>query len=140
MKSGRQIFERLVTSWRHIGTRFHLIPTIPAGYRKSDRGGPLAKRHFAQNLVVNGILFILLFPFPATTLRAQCFAEVELNRKSVYVQQSFRVTITVYTSTWFTAPLEFGNLQIPNAFIVPFEKSVPGVFTVGNKKYSGIQC
>ncbi len=85
--------------------------------------------------------FITLFliVYPVAVLHAQCFADVELNRESMYVQQSFRVTITVYTSTWFTAPLEFGNLQIPNAFIVPFEKTVPGVFTVNNKKYSGIQ-
>ncbi len=70
---------------------------------------------------------------------AQVFANVELNRKSVYVQQPFHVTITVYTKTWFTAPLQFGNLQIPNAFIVPFDNTQPGMFTVGGTQYPGIQ-
>ncbi len=70
---------------------------------------------------------------------AQVVANVSLNRKTVYVQQPFHVTITVYTQTWFTAPLEFGNLQIPNAFIVPFDKTQPGMFTIGGKQYPGIQ-
>ncbi len=69
----------------------------------------------------------------------QVNAIVELSKKSVYVQQPFRVNITVYTKTWFTAPIEFGNLQIPNAFIVPFDKTQPGMFTVGGKLYPGIQ-
>ncbi len=86
----------------------------------------------------NSLIALSFLIFSITELRAQ-FAEMELSRKSVYVQQSFRATITVYTTTWFTAPPEFGNLQIPNAFIVPFEKTVPGIFTVNNKKYSGIQ-
>ncbi len=79
---------------------------------------------------------LLLFPTP---VRAQVSVSVNLNRKSVYVQQPFHVTVTVYTRTWFTQPVEFGNLQVPNAFIVPFDKSQPGMFTVGGRQYPGIQ-
>ena len=43
------------------------------------------------------------------------------------------------TPTWYTAPLDFENLQIPNAFILPFSRTVPGMFTVNNKKYAGLQ-
>ncbi|HSY62546.1 MAG TPA: BatD family protein [Cytophaga sp.] len=68
-----------------------------------------------------------------------CFAEVELDRRSVYVQQPFKVTITVLTETWYTAPLEFDNIQIPNAFILPFERTVPGMFTINDKQYAGLQ-
>ncbi len=82
------------------------------------------------------IFYLVLFTYKA---QSQVSVNVDLNRKTVYVQQPFHVTITVYTKTWFTAPLEFGNLQIPNAFIVPFDKTQPGIFTVGGKQLPGIQ-
>ncbi len=81
----------------------------------------------------------VLLGVPPQAHAQNCFAHVELSRRNVYVQQPFRATITVYTSTWFTAPLEFGNLQIPNAFIIPFERTVPGVFHINGKQYAGIQ-
>ncbi len=81
---------------------------------------------------------IFLF-FPNIRVHAGVFAEMNLSKNSVYVQEPFRVTITVYTTTWFTAPLEFKNLQIPNAFIVPFDKTQPGMFGSGNKQYPGVQ-
>ncbi len=83
--------------------------------------------------------FFLFFLLAGKNAEAQVSASVDLSRSSVYVQQPFRVNITVYTQTWFTAPLEFINLQIPNAFIVPFDKTQPGMFTVGGKQYPGIQ-
>jgi BatD DUF11 like domain len=67
------------------------------------------------------------------------FARIQVSRSSVYMQEPFRVTITVLTPTWFTAPPVFSNLQIPNAFILPFDQTVPGMFTIKNKKYAGIQ-
>lgn len=84
-------------------------------------------------------LVLLCFIYNTGTTEAQVFSSVELSRKSVYIEQPFRVTVTVYTKTWFTAPVEFGNLQIPNAFIIPFDKTQPGMFTVGGKQYPGIQ-
>jgi hypothetical protein len=57
----------------------------------------------------------------------------------MYMQEPFRVTITVMTPTWFTAPPQFSNLQIPNAFILSFDQTVPGMFTIGKKQYAGIQ-
>ncbi|MDR2916776.1 MAG: BatD family protein [Tannerella sp.] len=84
-------------------------------------------------------LVLLCFIYNTGTIEAQVFSSVDLNRKSVYIEQPFRVTVTVYTKTWFTAPVEFGNLQIPNTFIIPFDKTQPGMFTVGGKQYPGIQ-
>lgn len=84
-------------------------------------------------------LLLSLFLWIPVRSYSQVSASVELNRKSVYVQEPFHVTITVYTRTWFTQPVEFGNLQIPDAFIVPFDKTVPGMFTFGGKQYPGIQ-
>ncbi len=84
-------------------------------------------------------LLLTLTGFKTLLGWGQAHVAVDLSRRSVYVQQPFRVNITVYTTTWFTAPLEFGNLQIPGAFIVPFDNSQPGIFTVGGKQYPGVQ-
>ncbi len=92
-----------------------------------------------KQINIVGIVLILLLLFTAKTVNAQVYANVELSKRSVYVQQPFRVNITVYTKTWFTAPLEFANLQIPNAFIIPFDKTQPGMFTMGGKQYPGVQ-
>ncbi|WP_178372207.1 BatD family protein [Chitinophaga jiangningensis] len=77
----------------------------------------------------------------AQLLQAQvrCFAQVELDKTEVYVQQPVKVTFTVLTATWYTEPLKFENLQVPESFIVPFTSSTPGRFTVNGKEYSGIQ-
>ncbi len=91
-------------------------------------------KHIHPNYI---ILFLLLLVSKA--LEAQVSAIVNLNRKSVYVQEPFHVTVTVYTKTWFTQPVEFGNLQIPGSFIVPFDATQPGMFTIGDKQYPGIQ-
>lgn len=77
----------------------------------------------------------------ASVLPAQvkCFAKVELDRSNVYIQQPFKVTYTVLTATWYTQPLEFDNIQIPAAFVMPFTKAQPGRFTDNGVEYSGIQ-
>ncbi|MDR2921030.1 MAG: BatD family protein [Tannerella sp.] len=92
------------------------------------------KLKYIKILLTFFVLLTILQP-----MQAQVSVSVYLNRKSVYVQQPFRVTITVYTKTWFTQPLEFNKLQIPNAFIIPFDKTQPGMFTIGGKQYPGIQ-
>jgi len=68
-----------------------------------------------------------------------CFVTVTLNTNHIYIQQPFRVTVTVYTSTWYTAPLDFDNLQIPNAFILPFSRTQPGIYQIDGKQYAGLQ-
>lgn len=68
-----------------------------------------------------------------------CFARVQLDRSSVYVQQPFKVTITVLTATWYTAPIEFDNLQVPNAFVLPFDRTTPGMYDHNGEQYAGIQ-
>ncbi len=85
-------------------------------------------------------LLILLFcnGYLYTQAQVKVFSKVELDRSSVYVQQPFKVAITVYTATWYTAPLEFNNLQIPNAFIIPFSQTVPGMYNFDNQPYAGL--
>jgi hypothetical protein len=87
---------------------------------------------------VKKILTILVILFASSSTEAQ-FARVSLDRRSVYVQQPFKVTITVLTPTWYTAPLDFDNIQVPGAFILPFDRTEPGMFDIDGKKYAGLQ-
>src|SRR5579862_3326915 len=84
------------------------------------------------------LMFCLFAVVKVNAQRGDCYADVVLDRNSVYVQQPFRVTITVYTATWYTAPLQFNNLQIPHAFIIPFDQTVPGMFNFNNKPYAAL--
>jgi len=85
------------------------------------------------------ILIILTCSVLYTKAQVSCFAQTQIDRNSVYAQQPFRVTITVLTATWYTAPLDFDNIQIPNAFIMPFFRTVPGMFPYKGKQYAGLQ-
>ncbi len=83
------------------------------------------------------ILLILITQ--RTIAQAHCFARIALDRSTVYVQQPFKVTITVLTATWYTQPLEFDNIQISNAFTLPFDQTTPGMFNVNGKQYAGLE-
>ncbi|HEX5153961.1 MAG TPA: BatD family protein [Parafilimonas sp.] len=82
---------------------------------------------------------MLLPAFIKTGAQVSCFARTEFDTRSVYAQQPFKLTFTVLTATWYTAPLEFENLQMPNAFIIPFDQTRPGMFDVNGKQYAGLQ-
>ena len=85
------------------------------------------------------LLFLLaVMAVPAYTQPA-CFAEMTLDRQSVYIQQPLRVTITVLTATWYVSPLEFDDIRIPHAFILPFQQTTPGMFLHGGRQYAGLQ-
>lgn len=84
------------------------------------------------------ILSILVFAARVNG-QADCFATVSLDRSSVYVQQPFKVTITVWTATFFTAPPEWTNIQIPDAFILQFDRTIPMMSKRDGKQYAGIQ-
>lgn len=90
-------------------------------------------------MVKKQVLLIFLMCFFLITNAQNCFVQTQTDRKEVYVQQPFRVTITVLTATWYTAPLVFDQLQVPNAFIMPFDRTVPGMFQVNGKQYAGLQ-
>ncbi|MGX5820365.1 hypothetical protein ACWKWU_19375 [Chitinophaga lutea] len=85
------------------------------------------------------LIWLLLLCAQTAAAQSNCFARAELDRRTVYPQQPFRVTVTVMTTTWFTAPLEFGALQLRDAMIVPFTNSTPGQFEYNGKYYPGVQ-
>lgn len=66
------------------------------------------------------------------------FASISVNKSEVYISEPIKITVTVYTPTYFTAPANFENIQIQGAFTV-FFKSEPTSKTFNGKQFSGIK-
>ncbi|UXP31933.1 hypothetical protein N6H18_16430 [Reichenbachiella agarivorans] len=74
-----------------------------------------------------------------TDLQAQrLWSQVHLNRSATYVGQPVEVSITVYTSTWFTSGLDLGNIQIDGAYTIYFRPVSVSMYVDG-VNYPGIQ-
>jgi len=86
------------------------------------------------------VILALIFLQAFQGVSAQnAFTSIHLSRTKVYPKEPFKVTIVVYTETWFTQPLEFDNIQVPNAFVVPFKRTQPKMTTINNKKYASLE-
>jgi len=67
------------------------------------------------------------------------FATAKLDRNSVYPQQPIKASITVYTETWFTKPLNIENIQVSNAFLFPFKRTLSAMREINGKKYASLE-
>jgi len=66
------------------------------------------------------------------------WSEVRLDKSSVYVGEPVKVTLTVYTSTWFTRGLDPGNIKVEGAFTTYF-RPVSTSFVKDGQTYAGVQ-
>jgi hypothetical protein len=84
-------------------------------------------------------IIILLLLFQATIGIAQnnVLSEVNINRKSVYVGQPVEVSVGIFTPTWFTKGVNFGNIKVNGAFTVYF-RSVSTSKKINGKNYAGV--
>ncbi|PIB35710.1 hypothetical protein BFP72_10045 [Reichenbachiella sp. 5M10] len=87
-----------------------------------------------------GILLALLIACltPQDGLAQKLWSQVKLNRTSAYIGEPIEVSITVYTSTWFTSGLDPGNIQVKGAYTVYF-RPVSVSLSEGGTTYPGIQ-
>ncbi|MEN8201588.1 MAG: BatD family protein [Bacteroidota bacterium] len=86
------------------------------------------------------LLFPAAFMARAETTPANIWASVQFNKRSVVVGEPLIVTVTVYTSTWFTAPPEFSEIQVPEAMMVDYQQRTGAKQkTIGNKSYPAIE-
>ena len=67
------------------------------------------------------------------------FVKVQMSPSKVVEKQPIKVKVTAYSSTWFAEPLDFQNIQIPNAFILPFARTQSGIHYIEGKKYAGLE-
>ena len=86
------------------------------------------------------IYWVLLLILSSLWSSAQeTYATVHLNRRSVFPGEPIKVTITVYTSTWFATSLDFATPAIENAMIIPFERTLSGVDQRKGKTFAMLQ-
>jgi hypothetical protein len=88
----------------------------------------------------HAILTILLALGSMTQSLAQghLFSEVRIKPGTVFVGQPVEVTVAVYTSTWFTAGVNPGNIKVNGAFTVYF-RSVSTSKSINGQTYAGVE-
>lgn len=74
----------------------------------------------------------------ALAQKTNAFATVKMWPRTVYPKQPIKVTIEVFSPTWFAEPLDFENLVVGNCFIVPFTRTIPSVQYINKKQYSAL--
>lgn len=89
-------------------------------------------------------LFLLFFGVNSIVMAqkkpASIWATARFNKKEVMVGEPLVVTITVYTSTWFTEPPVFEEIQVSGALMVRLENTVGAkTVTIARKKYPAIE-
>ncbi|OBQ52240.1 BatD family protein [Tamlana sp. s12] len=62
---------------------------------------------------------------------------ITTNTTEAYIGQPIHLTVSVYSSTWFTSGIDVGNIQIDGALTVYF-RSVSNSRTFSGKNYSGV--
>ena len=93
----------------------------------------------------NLILFIMLIGVGSQVVQAQkrgarIWATANFNKQEVMVGEPLVVTVMVYTSTWFTQPPIFGEIQVPNALMVRLQQRTGSkMVTIARKQYPAIQ-
>ncbi|MEJ4090071.1 BatD family protein [Galbibacter orientalis] len=91
------------------------------------------------SMLVKKLLFLLFVVLSLQSLTAQqIWGEARLNKSSVYVGEPVQVSVTVYTSTWFTKGLDLGNIKVNGAFSVYF-RPVSKSFQRNGKNFAGVE-
>jgi hypothetical protein len=67
----------------------------------------------------------------------QLISYVSINHNEAYIGQPIQMTVSVYTSTWFTTGIDVGNIQIEGALTVYF-RSVTNTKAFSGKNFAGV--
>ncbi len=86
--------------------------------------------------ILSIVLMLVVAEKESFAQKIDAFARVSVSPREGVVRQPYKVNISVYSSTWFAKPLQFANLRIDNAFIIPFTRTVSGINYINNKKYA----
>lgn len=83
------------------------------------------------------ICLLFLLAFANINAQGHLFSEVKINRTKIYVGEPVEVSVGIYTSTWFTKGVNFGNIKVNGAFTVYF-RSVASSKQINGKNYAGV--
>ncbi|WP_057938896.1 BatD family protein [Algoriphagus resistens] len=82
---------------------------------------------------------LCVLPFSSLDALGQSlWSDVTVDRTSAYLGQPVEVSVTVYTSTWFTKGLDLGNIKVEGAFTVYF-RPVTTSFNRDGQTYAGVK-
>ena len=81
-------------------------------------------------------LLLLMISFHGIS-QGHLYSEVSINRSKVYVGEPVEVSVGIYTTTWFTQGVNFGNIKVNGAFTVYF-RSVSSRKEINGKNYAGV--
>ncbi|AEV31073.1 hypothetical protein Oweho_0049 [Owenweeksia hongkongensis DSM 17368] len=95
-------------------------------------------RSLGKIVFLTWVLGVLLVFLSHSAQAQKLWSEVSLNKQSVYLGEPVEVTVSVYTSTWFTAGVDPGNVKVKDAYTV-FFRNVSTSKTVAGKTVSGVQ-
>ena len=123
-----------------VGEKRHML-LLASELWRPRRSESFLARPKNKMLLCSLLALFCLFPIGQAELQAQrhVFSEVKVNRQSAYPGQPIEVSVGVYTSTWFTKGLIFGNIKVQGAFTVYF-RSVSTNKTINGKTYAGVEA
>lgn len=90
------------------------------------------------NLNKHIVLGIVLLSTFAAFAQGHLSSSVSINKSSVYVGEPVQVTVSVFTSTWFTKGVDPGNIKVNGAFTVYF-RSLSTSKQIKGKTHAGVQ-
>lgn len=90
-----------------------------------------------KRLNIYALVFIFHLCWLGGLAQGHVFSEVKVNQDAVYVGQPVEVTVSVYTSTWFTKGVQPGNIKVNGAFTIYF-RSVSSSERINGKTYAGV--
>ncbi len=83
-------------------------------------------------------IFIIVLMTVSVFSQKHLSSSVSLSKNSVYVGEPVQVTVSVFTSTWFTKGVNPGNIKVNGAFTVYF-RSLSTSKQVNGKTIAGVQ-
>ncbi|WKK66652.1 hypothetical protein [Lutimonas zeaxanthinifaciens] len=90
--------------------------------------------------IKNSIISLFLVFVTGNILgQSQVLSEIKVNKGSAYVGEPVQVSVGIYTSTWFTSGVNFGNIKVNGAFTVYF-RSVSVNKQIKGKNYAGVEA
>lgn len=89
-------------------------------------------------MVKKRIIFFLFWMVSFSATSQKLMSSVSLNTKTAYIGQPVEMKVSVFTTTWFTAGVDVGNINVDGALTVYF-RSLSTSKMVGNQRYSGVE-
>lgn len=89
-------------------------------------------------LQIKYILLVLTL-FLSFSMQAQrhLIPNVQINKSAVYVGEPVEVSVSIFTSTWFTSGINPGNIKVNNAFTIYF-RSLSSSKQINGQTYAGV--